>query len=154
MAQKHRWKKITAALTFLHEHNTGVCLETGISLGELINHYIIGLDKTCLMADASGDLKIFGEVERKMHEKKVEESIDLTTMVRSGSSFGSNGKTEFIIKGKKSRNGYDEMFFEKYGAAPGFKISMAENAFMTEKAWAGISEKVGMCLCCSLFTFL
>ena len=58
------------------------------------------------------------------------------------------------MKGKKRRNGYDERFLEKHGAAPGSTIAMTENALMTEKAWAEIYEKVGMCLYCSLFTFL
>ena len=85
MAQQHRWNtNFTAALTFLREHNTGVCLKTGLSFGELIDHHIIGLDKTCLMTDASGDLKIFGEVGRKKHEKKAADFRDLTTMVQSG----------------------------------------------------------------------
>ena len=75
-------------------------------------------------------------------------------MVQSGSLFGSNGPTEFIMKGKKRRNGYDERFLENHGAALGSTIAMTENEFMTEKVWAEIAEKVGMCLCCSLFTSL
>ena len=58
------------------------------------------------------------------------------------------------MKGKKRRNGYDERFLENYEAALGSTIAMTENAFMTEKAWAEIAEKVGMCLYCSLFTSL
>ena len=47
VAQQHRWNtNFTAALTFLREHNNGMCLNTCLSFGELINHYIIGLDKT------------------------------------------------------------------------------------------------------------
>ena len=86
MAQKHRWNtNFTAALTFLCRHKNGVCLKTSLSFGDLIDHYIIGIDETCLMTDASGDLKIFGEVGRKKHEKKVADFRDLTTMVRSDS---------------------------------------------------------------------
>ena len=58
------------------------------------------------------------------------------------------------MNGKKRRNGYDERFLENHGAAPGSKIAMTENAFMTEKAWDEIDEKVGMCLCCYFFTLL
>ena len=57
------------------------------------------------------------------------------------------------MKGKKRRNGHDERFLEKHGAAPGSTIAMTENVSMTEKARAEIAEKVGMCLCFSLFTF-
>ena len=45
------------------------------------------------MTDASGDLKILSEVGRKKHEKKVADLRYSTTMVRSGSSFGSNRPT-------------------------------------------------------------
>ena len=58
------------------------------------------------------------------------------------------------MKGKKRRNGYDERFLEKHGTAPGSTIAMTDNAFIIEKAWSEIAEKVGMCLCCYLFTFL
>ena len=97
----------------------------------MIDHYIIGLDKTCFMSDAYGDLKIFGEVGSKKHEKKVADFRYWTTMVRSGSSFGSNGPKSFIIKGKNRRNVYDKRFIEKHGAAPGSTITMTDNAFMT-----------------------
>ena len=106
------------------------------------------------MTDASGDLNIFGEVGKKKDEKKILDFRDLTTIFRYGSSFGSNGPTAFIMKGKKRRNGHDERFLENHGAAPGSTITMTNNAFMTEKAWAEIYDKVGMCLCYSLFTFL
>ena len=76
------------------------------------------------MTDASGDLNIFGEVGRNKHEKRVAYFVDLTIMVRSGSSFGSNGPTSFIMKGNKRRNGYDERFLEQNGAAPGSTIAM------------------------------
>ena len=58
-----------------------------------------------MVTDASGDLNIFGGVGRKKHDKKVANFRDLATMVRSGSSFGSNGTTAFIMKGKKRKNG-------------------------------------------------
>ena len=106
------------------------------------------------MTDASGDLKTFGEVGRKKHDKKVAEFRYFTTMVRSGSSFGSNGLTEIIIKEKNRRNGYNKRFIGKHGSSPGSTIAVIENAFMTEKAWYDIFEKVCMCLCCFLFTFL
>ena len=52
-------------------------------------------------------------------------------MVRSGLSFGSNGPTAFIMKGKKRRNGYDEKFLKKHGAATGSTNAMTDNVFMT-----------------------
>ena len=155
MAQQHRWNtNFTAALTFLCNHNTGVCLKISLSFGELIDYYIIGIDETCLMTDDYGDLKNCGEIGRKNHEKKVADFRYYTTMVRSGSLFGSNGPKEFIMKGKKRRNGYYEKFLEKNGAAPDSTIFMTDNEFMTEKEWAEIDEKVGMCICCYIFPFL
>ena len=107
-----------------------------------------------MVTDASGDLNIFGGVGRKKHDKKVANFRYLTTMLQYGSSFGSNGPTEFIMKWKKCRNGCDERFLEKHGTAPGSTIAMTDNAFIIEKAWSEIAEKVGMCLCYSIFTFL
>ena len=79
------------------------------------------------MTDASGDLNLFVEVERK---KKVADFRYSTTMIPSGSSFGSNGMTAFTMKGEKHRNGCDERFLEKLGAAPCSTIDMVDNAFM------------------------
>ena len=50
------------------------------------------------------------------------------------------------MKGKKHRNGYNERFLENSGEEPVSTIAMKENAFLTEKVWAEISEKVVMCL--------
>ena len=42
---------------------------TGKSFGELIKHFMIGLDKTCLIADADVDMRIIGNFGKRNNEK-------------------------------------------------------------------------------------
>jgi hypothetical protein len=57
VAQQWRWMKMfEAGLNYLHANNTGVCRKTGKLFGELIEHFVIGSDEACLMADDHGDL--------------------------------------------------------------------------------------------------
>jgi hypothetical protein len=70
VAQQFRWfKNYEKALALLREKNTGVCNKTGKQFGEVIEHFILGADETCLIADADGDLRILGEAGNRKHEK-------------------------------------------------------------------------------------
>ena len=70
VAQQYRWiQNYARAISFLRENNTGVCNKTGKQFGELIEHFIVGGDETCLIADADGDLKVIGKAGKKKHEK-------------------------------------------------------------------------------------
>jgi hypothetical protein len=44
----------------LREKNTGIFYLTGKTFGELIPHFVVGLDEMCLMSDAFGDLRVIG----------------------------------------------------------------------------------------------
>ena len=145
VAQQFRWfKNVERGLNFLREKNTGTCKRTGKHFGELIEHFVIGMDETNLIADADGDLKVLGEVGKRKHEKKVSDYRGSITMVRCGAASGANGPTAFLLKGKRKRAGFTDKYLENEGAAPGSTIVMTENAFMTDEAWEEVSAKVGM----------
>ena len=38
---------------------------TGKIFGELIPHFVVGLDEMCLMSDAFGDLRVIGAAKKK-----------------------------------------------------------------------------------------
>ena len=42
---------------------------TGKSFGELIEHFLIGIYKTFLIADSDGDTRIIGEFGKRKHDK-------------------------------------------------------------------------------------
>ena len=46
----------------------------------MIEHFIIGVNETCFMVDADGDMKIIREFGRKKHEKKVLDCRAFMTM--------------------------------------------------------------------------
>ena len=146
VAQQYRWfTNYEKGLRFLREKNTGVCRKTGKTFGELINHFVVGGDETCLMADADG-IKIVGEVGRKKHERKGADFRGSLTMFRTGTPAGDNGPTAFIMKGIRSK--YKDKFLIDNGCAEGSTIAMTENAFMTIESWENITPSVSaVCLC-------
>ena len=71
-AQQWRWfQTFDRCLDVLREKNTGLCKKSGLSFEEVMEHFLIGLDEACLIADADGNLKILPEFGRRSHEKKV-----------------------------------------------------------------------------------
>ena len=65
VAQQYRWfKKYQEGLNFLREKNTGICRKPGRYFGEVLQHFIIGGEKKCLMDDAYGDVKIVGKAKK------------------------------------------------------------------------------------------
>ena len=82
----------------------------GKQFGELIEHFILGANETCLIADVDGDLKIMGECGKKKHEKKAMDYKGSITMYRTGNAAGKNDPTAFVIKGKKCSAGYPDYY--------------------------------------------
>lgn len=145
VAQQYRWfKNIEKGFRFLREKNTGVCNKTGKSFGELMDHFVVGGDETCLMTDSDGDLKILGEAGKRKHEKRVSDFRVSTTMFRTGTPAGLNGPTAFIMKGKNRKAGMNEKFLVENGCVKGSTLAMTENAFMTTAAWEEITPKVSI----------
>ena len=72
--QQFRWfTNVAKAYAFLGKMNTGQCRKTGLQFGEMIDHFIVGADETCMISDSAGQLKCFGEKGRKKHKKNVSE---------------------------------------------------------------------------------
>jgi hypothetical protein len=137
--QQYRWfQTYGLAVQFLREKNTGLCKETGKTCGELIAHFIIGGDETCLQA-SDAEAAVIGDRNKKKHEKKSADSRVSITMYRTGSIAGETGPTFFLLAGKHKRPGYDDSFLVNNGAAPGSSIIMTENAYMTDEAWDEIA---------------
>ena len=148
-------QKLWQGIKQLRERNTGVCRKTGLPFGKLEDHFIVGGDETCLMADADGNLKIMGEYGKKKHEKKVADHRGSTTMYRTGTPAGHNGPTAFIMKGKKRKRGMTDNFLVSQGCAPeGSTIEMTENAFMTTEAWETITPKVSTIYPCTVLSIV
>ena len=61
VAQKYQFfKKYQEGLKFLHEKNPLRCGNLGRNFGALIQHFIVGNYKTCLIVNVDGDEKIVG----------------------------------------------------------------------------------------------
>ena len=107
VAQQFRWRKrVENVLDILWTNNTGVCRRTGKLFGELIEHFIIGGGKTCLIAESDGSMKIIGGFGRKKHDKKVPDCRSYITMYQTGTAGGINGPTTFVVKCKIIRTRY------------------------------------------------
>ena len=72
LAQQFRWHSLVDSIyTKLRKTNIGLCQKSGKSFGELMPHFICGLDEMCLQSDANGDMKVFGSMTKKKHEAMV-----------------------------------------------------------------------------------
>ena len=116
------------------------------TFGELIDYFICGADETCMSCDDQGNIKVYGEVGRRKHEKKAGDYLGSITMYRSGTPVGHNGPTAFITKGKRRRKGITKKYLLEEGFDVGSTISMTENTFMTDAAWEEITDQVISCL--------
>ena len=54
----------------LREKNTGI-FSLDRKNGELIPHFVVGLDEMCLMSDAFGDLRVIGAANLKKNEAMI-----------------------------------------------------------------------------------
>jgi hypothetical protein len=140
--QQYRWfTTYNNAVDFLREKNTGRCKKTGRLFGEVIEHFIVGGDETCFIANAGG-LQVYGSRDRGKHEKKTDDSRVSITVYRIGSVAGTNGPAFFLMAGKNIKSGFTDFFLEKHGAAKHSTIIMTENAYMTDEAWDRMTPKV------------
>ena len=126
----------------LRKKNTGKCNKSGETFGELIEHFLIGLDKTCLIADANGDMKIIGKFGRRKHEKMAGDCRASATMCRTVTNGGSNAPTVFLMEGKNRRSSFTDHYLVDSRCAVGFTIQMTEKALMTEEGWLSMRPKL------------
>lgn len=95
---------------------------------------MLNLDEECLMA-SQGSLMIIAAFNKAKQELENANSRLSVTILRVGSAAGFQGPTFVLLKGKDVAAGFDEDFLVKHGAAPGSRIIMTPNAFMTHDAW-------------------
>jgi hypothetical protein len=135
VTQQWRWHEtVDKTYSDLRRRNTGVCPKTGKSFGELMPHFILGGDETCLLA-SDGVVRVIGDKDKKKHEKNNNDSRTSITSYRIGSVAGENGPTAFLMAGKRIKAGYTGNFLFQHGAASGSVIVMTKTGFMTEDAW-------------------
>ena len=102
--------------------------------GELIQHFVVGGDETCIMSCVGG-LKIVGSVDRKKHEKAIADSHVSMSLYRMGSIAGTQGPTIAVMAGKYRCAGFTDKFLTKHGMVEGSTIIMTPTAFVMEEAW-------------------
>jgi hypothetical protein len=108
--------------------------KTGKTFGELIEHFVIGGDETCILSSA-GKLMIVGSTDRKKHEKAIADSRVSMSLYHTGPIAGNQGPTIAVMAGKHRRAGFMDQFLVKHGMAEGSTIIMTPTAFVTEEAW-------------------
>ncbi len=101
-------------------------------------HFTCNVDETCIMG-SEGTLKIIGDGQRKKHNKSVEDNRDSITVVRVGNAGGNSGPLIFLAKGK-TMDVPALKDLMKIGAPPHSTVIMTPSAFMTDEAWAKVSQ--------------
>ena len=144
VAQQFRWFNfIDSCYNTLRTKNTGFCkCGCNKTFGELIDFFVVGGDKTCIMAGKFGEVRIVGLKTTKKHEKKNKDSRKSITMFRTGDSRGNTGPSLFLIKGEpdgKLRRGYNDQYLMNHGAAEGSTIVKNPSAFMDTDTWEKVT---------------
>jgi hypothetical protein len=89
---------IDTAFAFLRQQNTGLT-PSGQSFGEVMPHFVLGGDETCLLA-SDGDVKIIGDKKKPKHDLPSGSSRTSATLYRTGSAAGAHGPTAFLPPGE------------------------------------------------------
>ena len=85
VSQQYCWHRaVDEVCDLMRTKNTGLCKLLGKSFGELMPHFIIGLDEMCLMSDCHSDLPVFAASDKKKQEKLLQDSRCSITVVRTG----------------------------------------------------------------------
>ncbi len=140
--QFHWLRTYNGCLDDLRRRNLGVCNLTGKTFDELIRHFMVGGDETCMQACANGVVQVVGSARRKKHVMKTNDSRVSITMYRTGNIADVTGPTIFLLEGKRKREGFTDKFLVDHGAAIGSKCIMTATAFMTEEAWVQATPSV------------
>ena len=67
--------------------------------------------------------------------------------MRTGTVAGTSGPTMFLLKGTKRRKLFNNNNLLRCGMAPGTKVIMTENAYMTDEAWLEASKSIAAVYC-------
>lgn len=132
--QQYCWHKLVDEVyNYLRTINTGLCQKSGKTFGEVMPHFLIGLDEMCLMSDSHGDLRVVDSADKKRQEKLLQDSRCSITVVRTGTMAGTTGPTYFLLKGTKCKKNFNDDYLVRYRMHPGSAIIMTKNAYMTDK---------------------
>ena len=98
--QQYRWHTLVESLyAEMRVKNTGVCRVTGKTFGELIPHFIVGLDEMCLLSDAHGDLRVIGAANKSKHEAMIADRyVSLICVCTFFISFHTSYMFSFVVK--------------------------------------------------------
>jgi len=93
------------------------------------------------MSDCHGDLRVFAASDKKKQETLLQDCRCSITAMRTGTVANTTGPTMFLLKGTKCRKYFNDDYLLRYGMAPGSKVIMTKNAYMTE-AWLEASKSI------------
>lgn len=99
--QQYRWHCLVQDIfDKMRKENTGLCRCTGKTFGEVMHHFICGLDEVCVCTNAAGNCYVIGSAGKYKHEKIIADSHAKVTFVRTGTVGGTTGPTIILVKGK------------------------------------------------------
>ncbi len=89
VAQQYRWHcAVDEVYDFMRTKNTGLCKLLGKSFGEIMPHFIIGLNEMCLMSDCHSGLCVFAASYKKKQGKLLQDCRCSITVVRTSTVAG------------------------------------------------------------------
>ena len=96
----------------------------------------------CLMGDAHRNCEIIGSMDKKKHEKLLQDGQVSITVICTRSVGRFTGPTVFLLKGEKKKKHYTDEFLVRTRCALGSTIIMIENVYMTNEAWEEASKAI------------
>ena len=69
LSKQYRWHVLVGGVyNIMRIESTGLGKKSGKSFGEVMQHFIVGIDEMCIMTDAHGDLRVIGAASKIKHE--------------------------------------------------------------------------------------
>ena len=115
---------------------------TGKQFGELIHHFIVGIDETCFMACMKGTLNVFASASKNKHENKDINSRASITLYRTVNFNVDIGPTVFVMGGVRSLQGFNDKFLRRHGRAVGSTFLIPPTAYMEKESWEAITPSI------------
>ena len=75
----------------------------GVPFDDLIAHFVIGGDEACLMASATGVVKVLGDKSKIKHEIIMNDSRASMSVLRTAATGDATGPTYFLMEGVKTK---------------------------------------------------
>jgi hypothetical protein len=140
VAQQYRWHPaVDEVYEYLRRKNTRQCQLTSKMFGEVMPHFLIGLDKMCLMSEAHGNLRVFASADKKTGEVATRLTL-LHRICAHRNNVGHNWVNIFPDERMTCRKHFTIDYLMKYGMKPGSTIIMSENVYIMDDAWLKVSK--------------